>query len=104
LRPIQVAQDAMQCLIGPSAEDGFFTITIANSSSQVIYKRQMIYYEMGISKDEPLHGVVAPAVISIGQQFSALVPAQPDIIAGSCKAWIYMPLESLLPSLVPSGN
>lgn len=101
LRPIHVAQDAMQCLVAPSTEDGFVTITIANTSSQVIDKRRIVYYEMGISTNEPLHGVRAPAVIAVGEQFSALVPAQSDLMAGICRAWVYMPLESLIPAATP---
>lgn len=91
----QVSPDAVQCLLTPSGESGMVSITIGNSSSQAIQKDRIVYYEMGVAKDEPLHGVRAPTTVLIGGQFSITVPVQGDLHPGACKAWIYKPLQGL---------
>lgn len=100
-KPIKVSRYPLQCSLSSSGEDGFFSIIIGNSSAQVIEKRQMIFYEMGFSKDEPVHGVNAPVLIPVGQRFSVLVQSGSDLRAGSCQAWIYLPLEGIQSVAVP---
>lgn len=99
--PIRVAKDPLLCGISPSSESGFLSITIANSSHQVINKSRDVFYQVVAGRDQPLHAVSAPVLIPVGEQFSELVPDEGDVRPGPCVAWIFAPLE--VPQLAPVG-
>jgi len=68
---IRVAVAPVRCSISPSRDPGYLSITIANSSAQVIDNSQMIFYQKNPGEEQPLHGVRAPVRIPVGGQFTA---------------------------------
>ncbi len=93
--PIRVARDPLLCTVSASTEPGALAVTINNSSTQVIEKKQTVIYQMTTAATAALHGVRAPVLIPVGGQFSVLVQQQGDLAAGACKAWVFVPLQAV---------